>query len=217
MRNEFERELEELNANLTKMAELCSESVQKSIRALQGQDKESAEEVRKTETSINDVDSLIEQQCIYLILKQQPVASDLRFVSAALRMSTDLERIGDQADDISSLALQMMELGYKKRDLGSLVEMAEVTSKMMVDSVQAFFSGDSDLAREAAERDDRVDELFVKVRDELVEEIRANTLPANHIIDELMVAKYLERIGDHAQNIGEAVVYSITGEVLKLQ
>lgn len=217
MRNEFERELEELNANLTKMAELCSESVQKSIRALQGQDKESAEEVRKTETSINDLDSLIEQQCIYLILKQQPVASDLRFVSAALRMSTDLERIGDQADDISSLALQMMELGYKKRDLGSLVEMAEVTSKMMVDSVQAFFSGDSDLAREAAGRDDRVDELFVKVRDELVEEIRANTLPANHIIDELMVAKYLERIGDHAQNIGEAVVYSITGEVLKLQ
>lgn len=217
MRNEFERELEELNANLTKMAELCSESVQKSIRALQGQDKESAEDVRKTETSINDLESLIEQQCIYLILKQQPVASDLRFVSAALRMSTDLERIGDQADDISSLALQMMELGYKKRDLGSLVEMAEVTSKMMVDSVQAFFSGDSDLAREAAGRDDRVDELFVKVRDELVEEIRANTLPANHIIDELMVAKYLERIGDHAQNIGEAVVYSITGEVLKLQ
>lgn len=217
MRNEFERELEELNANLTKMAELCSESVQKSIRALQGQDEESAEEVMKTETSINDLESLIEQQCIYLILKQQPVASDLRFVSAALRMSTDLERIGDQADDISSLALQMMELGYKKRDLGSLVEMAEVTSKMMVDSVQAFFSGDSDLAREAAGRDDRVDELFVKVRDELVEEIRANTLPANHIIDELMVAKYLERIGDHAQNIGEAVVYSITGEVLKLQ
>ena len=130
-------------------------------------------------------------------------------------MNTDMERIGDQAEDIAVLVKQMLDFGYKKRSLGSLTKMSEITQTMVSNAVRAFVEGDSELAYEAAQMDDEVDALFIKVREEVINDIRTETIDANLAIDLLMISKYLERSADHAQNIAEAVVYSITGAVEK--
>lgn len=215
MRNNFVNKLEELNANLVEMGEMVNQSLAYALGALISKDKEQIDYVLQQEEKINHFSSEIEQQALLLLLKEQPLARDFRFISAAIRMNTDLERIGDQAEDIAVLVKQMLTFGYQEANLGSLTKMSEITQTMVSDAVRAFVEGDSALAYHAAEMDDEVDALFMKVREEIIAEIRAETIEANLVIDLLMISKYLERSADHAQNIAEAVVYSITGAMEK--
>ncbi|MBY0584490.1 phosphate signaling complex protein PhoU [Murdochiella massiliensis] len=215
MRNNFVNKLEELNANLVEMGEMVNQSLSYALGALISKDKEQIDYVLQQEEKINHFSSEIEQQALLLLLKEQPLARDFRFISAAIRMNTDLERIGDQAEDIAVLVKQMLTFGYQEANLGSLTKMSEITQTMVSDAVRAFVEGDSALAYHAAEMDDEVDALFMKVREEIIAEIRAETIEANLVIDLLMISKYLERSADHAQNIAEAVVYSITGAMEK--
>ncbi|WP_304263706.1 phosphate signaling complex protein PhoU [Kallipyga massiliensis] len=212
MRTEFEEQLNQLNQDLIDMSKLCTEAVEKAIHALTDKDPAPAKRVIENEQRINDYQSLIDQEAIRLIMRQQPVASDLRFLSAALAMNTDLERIGDQAEDISHLVLQMLDRGYEERELGALNEMAKQAVVMIEDSVAAFLKGDSDLAKKTCQSDDIMDNLFIRVRQEVIEEIKKGSLEAEILTDIMMVAKYMERIGDHATNIAESVYFSLTGE-----
>lgn len=211
MRNNFENKLEELNANLVQMGEMVNQSLSYALGALTSKDQGHIEYVLQQEERINHFSSEIEQQALLLLLKEQPLARDFRFISAAIRMNTDLERIGDQAEDIAVLVKQMLDYGYQDVTLGSLAEMSQITQTMVSDAVRAFVEGDSELAYQAGNLDDQVDALFMQVREEIIAEIRAETIEANLVIDLLMISKYLERSADHAQNIAEAVVYSITG------
>lgn len=215
MRDQYEHKLEALNANLIEMGQMCSHAVTRAIQALTELNEDAAREVIDQEKSVNALENAISQQSILLILKETPVASDLRFVSAALHMNTDLERIGDQAEDISILVLEMLRRNHVIKEMHSLREMAAVTDHMINQAVQAFIRGDSDLAQETALLDDQVDTLFLAVRDELILDIRERTLDAGVMVDLLMIAKYLERIGDHAQNIAESVLFSLTGKSTK--
>lgn len=215
MRNEYERKLEQLNADLTEMSDRCSRAVIKAVESLQERNVQKAQEVLDGEQLINALEKSIAQQAVLLLLKETPVASDLRFVSSALRMNTDLERIGDQAEDISLLVQQMLQVEANIPEDDSLTQMANVARDMIQDAVVAFKEGDADRARSAALRDDEVDALFLKVRDSLIEEIRRGELDPAVMIDLIMIAKYMERIGDHAQNIAEAVLYSLTGKQTK--
>lgn len=215
MRTEFEQQLKDLNQNLTDMSELCIQAVEEALKALIEQEEAPAHQVLEREMKINDLEREISQEAIRLVMRQQPVASDLRFLSASISMNTDLERIGDQAEDISRLVLQMIQTGYEKRELGSLVEMSRRTNEMIEQSVQAFISDDAELAEQVVDSDDVVDALFVKVRDEIVRDIQEGSYEASTLTDMLMIAKYLERIGDHATNIGEAVYFSITGQKIE--
>ena len=208
MRNNFENKLEELNSNLVSMGEMVNQSLSYALEALNSKDTSHIDFVLQQ-------DSEIESEALLLLLKEQPLARDFRFVSAAIRMNTDMERIGDQAEDIAVLVKQMLNFGYKQRSLGSLTKMSEITQTMVSNAVRAFVEGDSELAYEAAQMDDEVDALFIKVREEVINDIRTETIDANLAIDLLMISKYLERSADHAQNIAEAVVYSITGAVEK--
>lgn len=212
MRNEFENQLNRLNEKLVELASLCASSVTKATNALLEKNADLCSEVIATEKQVNSLSSIIEQQCIRIILTEQPVASDLRFISAAMKMVTDLERIGDQAEDIAFLVSQMIDQGYRRRDLGSVKEMSVQAAQMTQEAVQAFADGDSHLAAATIRKDDVVDGLFRQVRDEIITEIREQ---GDHdpvkIIDILMISKYLERIGDHAENIAESVLYSLTG------
>lgn len=211
VRVNFEKKLERLNENLNIMTTLCATQVEDAVRALLERDAELAEKVIAEEKRVNDLESVVEQQSLRLILREQPVASDLRFVSAAMRMNTDLERIGDQAEDIAMLAKHMIAQGYKKKDLGSIRKMSQEAQDMVLNAAKAFINGDSALAEETIQRDDVVDDLFDKVRDEVIQDIRSDSTDPNFVTDVLMIAKYLERIADHAQNIAEAVLYSLTG------
>ena len=215
MRDQYEHKLEALNANLIEMGQMCSHAVTRAIQALTELNEDAAREVIDQEKSVNALENAISQQSILLILKETPVASDLRFVSAALHMNTDLERIGDQAEDISVLVLEMLRRNHAIKEMHSLREMAAVTDHMINQAVQAFIRGDSALAQETALLDDQVDTLFLAVRDELILDIRERTLDAGVMVDLLMIAKYLERIGDHAQNIAESVLFSLTGKSTK--
>lgn len=215
MRNNFENKLEELNANLVSMGEMVNQSLSYALEALNSKDTSHIDFVLQQEPEINQFCSEIESEALLLLLKEQPLARDFRFVSAAIRMNTDMERIGDQAEDIAVLVKQMLDFGYKQRSLGSLTKMSEITQTMVSNAVRAFVEGDSELAYEAAQMDDEVDALFIKVREEVINDIRTETIDANLAIDLLMISKYLERSADHAQNIAEAVVYSITGAVEK--
>ena len=215
MRNNFENKVEELNANLVEMGKMVNQSLSFALGALTSKEEVHITYVLQQEEKINQFSSAIEQQALLLLLKEQPLARDFRFISAAIRMNTDLERIGDQAEDIAVLVQQMLTFGYREANLGSLQKMSEITQTMVSDAVRAFVEGDSALAYRAAAMDDAVDELFMQVREEIIAEIREETIEANVVIDLLMIAKYLERSADHAQNIAEAVVYSITGAMEK--
>lgn len=212
MRDHFEEQLEELNSDLVTMAKKCNEAVELALQALLEKDVTLAERVKELENRINSYQDTVAGLCLTLIMTQQPVASDLRFITAALRINTDLERIGDQAYDIAILVEEMAQVGYRKKELASLKAMAQITQQMLEDAITAFKNGDSALARRAGGLDDQVDESFRIVRQEGIEEIRRGEYDAARIIDGLFIAKYLERIGDHAQNIAEAVLFSLTGQ-----
>ncbi|MEA5017143.1 MAG: phosphate signaling complex protein PhoU [Erysipelotrichaceae bacterium] len=209
MRKQFETQLEELNLQLIKMGALCETAIARAVRALLNQDNELANLVIQQEKEINQYEKDIESLCLKLLLQQQPVARDLRIISAALKMITDMERIGDQAEEIAMIVT--------KSDLTKAVnsvhlkEMALAAIKMVNESIDSFVKQDLDLAYKIISDDDIVDQHFDIIRNELIDYIRDNIKDASHAIDILMIAKYLERIADHATNIAEWVEFSMTG------
>ena len=192
------------------MGELCEEAIGKATTALKEGNMEQAEKVRIADEEIDQAETDIERLCLRLLLQQQPVARDLRQISAALKMITDMERIGDQASDIAEIIIT--EDKSEAQDIPMIIKMSEAASKMVRDSVNAYVEKDLDLARKVMENDDVVDELFEKVKTTLINFIAENKgLQGVEAIDLIMVAKYLERIADHATNIAEWVEFSITG------
>lgn len=211
MRNRFDRELSTLNLELIKMGGLIESAIEQSAKALITQDAALAAGVSEYEKEIDDMESTIERRCLKLLLQQQPVATDLRLISTALKMITDMERIGDNAEDIAEIAVYMAGQEYIK-ELIHIPQMAEATIKMVKNSVDAFVNRDKILAEQVCVYDDVVDELFTTVKTELIEMIHRDRFYGEQAIDLLMIAKYFERIGDHAENIAEWVIFSITGE-----
>ena len=210
MRNRFDQQLELLNKQLIYMGELCEEEIGKATTALKEGSMEQAEKVRIADEEIDQAETDIERLCLRLLLQQQPVARDLRQISAALKMITDMERIGDQASDIAEIIIT--EDKSEAQDIPMIIKMSEAASKMVRDSVNAYVEKDLDLARKVMENDDVVDELFEEVKTTLINFIAENKgLQGVEAIDLIMVAKYLERIADHATNIAEWVEFSITG------
>lgn len=211
MRNRFDTELENLNLELIKMGSMIETSIELSAKALINQDLELVKKVNELEIEIDEMEKTIESHCLKLLLQQQPVASDLRIISTALKMITDMERIGDNAEDIAEIARFMVDKKFIK-DLVHIPQMAEATISMVKRSVDAFVSKDKELAFEVCKDDDIVDNLFQVIKKELIEKIQEKEQDSEQAIDLLMIAKYLERIGDHAENIAEWVIFSITGE-----
>ena len=211
MRNRFDRQLKKLNDELIEMGSMIEKSIEKALVALVTQNTEKAKEVIAFDLEIDRQEREIESLCMKLLLQQQPVARDLRLISSALKMITDMERIGDQSADIAELAIMMSEKPYIK-ELKHISQMGQETMVMVVTSVDAFVEKDLEKAKEVLEHDDIVDNLFDEVKAELIEMIHQNKEIGEQATDLLMVAKYFERIGDHATNIAEWVIYSITGE-----
>jgi phosphate transport system protein len=211
MRNKFDTELENLNLELIKMGSLIENSIETSARALINKDLELVKKVNEFEIEIDEMEKAIESHCLKLLLQQQPVASDLRLISTALKMITDMERIGDNAEDIAEIARYLVNQEYIK-DLVHIPQMADATISMVKRAIDAYVSKDKELALQVCRDDDIVDDLFQLVKKELIEKIQENTENGEQAIDLLMVAKYLERIGDHAENLAEWVIFSITGQ-----
>lgn len=209
MRNTYMQQLEQLNVELIKMGALCEEAISAATKAYLEGDAQLGRRAGQLEQEIDHAERDIEGQCMKLLLRQQPVASDLRNVSAALRMISDMERIGDQAADIAEIARDMEASPVRRRV--PMGDMALEAIAMVTDSVDSFVRGDLDLAHKVITRDDRVDELFLQVREQLIGLIASGENGAV-CLDLLMIAKYYERIGDHACNIAQWVEYAITGE-----
>lgn len=209
MRNKFDTQLEELNNDLILMGALCENAIACAVKALMNNDMSLAESAIKAEKEIDQKDRDIESLCLKLLLQQQPVAKDLRLISSALKMVTDMERIGDNAADIAQI-VTFIDLSESKNNV-HITDMAQATIKMVTESIDAFVKRDLELANAVIEYDDVVDDLFKRTKKDLIDLIACDVKYGEQAIDILMIAKYLERIGDHAANIAEWVVFSITG------
>ena len=210
MRSRFEEQLKELDNSLIEMGALIERSIAHAIKALIEQDVELAQKVIDYDDEIDQKERDIETLCFKLLLQQQPVAKDLRLISAALKMITDMERIGDQASDISQITIYLSKEQYIKQ-LIHIPQMAEATIKMVADSINAFVNKDIELAQSIHRKDDFVDELFYTIKKDLITLVHQDISTGEQALDLLMIAKYFERIGDHAVNIGEWVTFSLTG------
>lgn len=210
MRSRFDEQLSSLNSALIEMGALCEEVIDIVTKSLADGNRHLAKKVAPLDCEIDRMERSIESMCLKLLLHQQPVARDLRMISSALKMITDMERIGDQAEDIAEI------IGFLDRDAGmrgtTLQRMGEAASGMVAQSVEAYVGKDLDLARSVVSQDDIVDSLFIEVKKELIGEVASNPDEGEYILDLLMIAKYFERIGDHAVNIAQWVVFSVTGE-----
>lgn len=211
MRNRFDRQLEELNDELIEMGTMIEKAIETAAKALISQDSELAKTVIEGDEQVDRQERIIENLCLKLLLQQQPVAKDLRLISSALKMITDMERIGDQAADISELTIMLSETKYIKK-LEHVQQMAKETMVMLVESIDAFVNKDMLKAQSVIDADDKVDELFAEVKKELIKMIHEDINCGEQASDLLMIAKYFERIGDHTTNIAEWVIFSITGE-----
>ena len=211
MRARFDRQLDELNEQMTRMGMLCETAIERSSEALLNHDISMAESVRKLQEQIGEMHRDIENRCFRLLMQQQPVARDLRTISSALKMVTDMGRIGVQSGEIAEIvtmdAIRSVDPELPIRD------MAQSTIRMVTRSLDAFVRKDGDMARKVINDDDEVDRYFNQVKTKLIEEIRTTEEDGAMVLDLLMIAKYLERIGDHAVNIAEWVAYSVTGEM----
>lgn len=208
----FQEEIDKLNIELIKMGALIEESLDNVVKAFKTQDKELAKQVIKKDSEIDDMERLIESHCLSLIMRQQPVARDLRIVSSALKMVTDMERIGDQAADIARAILKIIDGEHIFTILSDIPEMASVVKKMVKGSIEAFVKSDMELTRTIIKLDDEVDALFSKIKREIIEILKQDTDSSDMCVSFLMIAKYFERIGDHAENICEWVEFNETGE-----
>ena len=210
MRNRFDEQLNILNNELITMGALCEEAISSAVKLLIDNDVKMKENVLETDKQIDQKERDIETLCMKLLMQQQPVASDLRTISSALKMISDMERIGDQASDIAEIAEYAYGSGMESET--HIADMARATIQMVTDSIDSFVKKDVNLAHTVIEHDNTVDDLFDKVKGELISAIENKAANAEALIDLLMIAKYFERIGDHAENIAEWVIYSITGK-----
>ena len=211
MRSRFDEQLSQLNADLIDMGTMIEYAIESCAGALMHMDGALAAKIVDFDHDVDRKERDIESLCLKLILHQQPIARDLRFISAALKMITDMERIGDQAADISGIVIYLADAPYMKK-LEHLPQMAEAAIRMVSGSLDAYVNKDLELARQVMDMDDVIDDLFDVVKNELIDLIRKNADNGSQAIDLLMIAKYFERIGDHAQNIAEWVEYAITGK-----
>ena len=209
MRNRFEQQLFELNREIIEMGALCEEAIEAAAKALIDGDVILAETVKENGSAIDQMERDIESRCMKLLLHQQPVAKDLRLISAALKIITDMERIGDQAEDIAEIVAFLN--GHNMDGMKLITEMAGETTRMVTSSVDAFVKKDVELARNVIARDDIVDTYFSKVKRGIITWIAENPEDGEFALDLLMISKHFERIGDHATNIAEWVIYSVTG------
>ncbi len=210
-RKNYDKQLEQLNDQMITMGCMIENTISKTIQALAEQNVELAEEVIASDYEIDTQERGIEQLCYKLLLTQQPLAGDLRIVSATMKMITDMERIGDHGEDISELTVRMAGKPYSQ-EISDIEQMATEATKMVTNSVDAYVNRDMELARAVIAADDVVDDLFDKVKEKIIEGIRFGKCDGEQATDLLMVAKYFERIGDHATNIAGWVIFSLTGE-----
>ncbi len=213
MREYFDLELKALNDKLIEMGALVEGAIKNTITIITNGEYDKLETSRIIEEKINKMEREIQSYCLNLLLLQSPVAGDLRTVSAALKMITDLERIGDQAIDIAEMSIYLKDC-ENIYSMTHLSEMAERSSNMVTTAIDAFVKKDLKLAKTVATMDDAIDDLFNKVKQEVIDIIKANKELDQQAIDVLLIAKYFEKIGDHAENIGEWVVFSITGKTV---
>ena len=211
MRTKFDEELVSLNNSIIEMGAMIEDAISKTTNALINKDIRIAKKIVEDDRLIDEKEKEIEAKCLRLLLNQHPVASDLRLISVALKMITDMERIGDQASDISELCIELSE---SKSILNNdfLLEMANATTKMVNNSIDAFIRKDLQLAQDVIEYDDVVDLLYTSIKRELIQLILNDAENGEEAFDFLQIAKYYERIGDHATNISEWVIFSVTGE-----
>ena len=205
MRSKFDEQLDRLNKEMMKMGSAIEDSIRKAVDALVRQDAELAKKVMLQDEEIDREQKTIENICFNLLIQQQPVAKDLRTITAALKMVTDMERIGDQAADIGEITIKLSNQSYIKK-LEHINQMASETMLMLIRSIEAYVEKDMD---KVIAYDDVVDDLFEKVRDDLIAMIQADSANGEQAADLLMVAKYFERIGDHATNIAEWVIFAL--------
>ena len=210
MRNRFDEQLDQLNSHLLEMGALIERSIQNATQALVEQNVSAAKEAIAADRDIDQKEREIESLCIKLLLQQQPVAKDLRLISAAHKMITDMERIGDQAADISDIVIYIADQPYIK-ELVHLPQMGQKAIQMVRGSLDAYVNKDLELAQSVMAMDDEIDDLFTVVKAELIKQIHHDAETGEQAMDLLMIAKYYERIGDHAQNIAEWVEYALTG------
>ena len=209
MRSRYDEELKNLHGALIDMGAMIESAISGAITALENRDIQKAKDIIAYDEEIDAQERLIEEMCMKLLLRQQPVASDLRKISTTLKLITDMERIGDHAADISELAIMLRDLPQMNN--ASLREMAVQTSTMLISSVEAYVEQDEEKARAVIRQDDVVGDLFVTVKREMIEAIQKNSDCSETAADLLMAAKYFERIGDHATNIAEWTLYALTG------
>ncbi|MFU0832530.1 MAG: Phosphate-specific transport system accessory protein PhoU [Oscillospiraceae bacterium] len=210
MRNKFDEQLDFLKTQMIQMGALCEDAIANATKALINGDIELAKKAIASDEDINHKEREIENVCLKLLLQYQPVAKDLRQISSALKMITDMERIGDQAADISEITL--LANIKAANNTNHIADMAKATIKMVTDSIDAYVKQDLKLARDVIEYDDVVDNLFNDVKSDMIKLINEDTNNGEFAIDLMMIAKYFERIGDHTTNIAEWVVFSITGK-----
>lgn len=209
MRSQFDKQLALLNKDMIEMGALCEEIISKVLKALENENRQLLKGIVTLGAEIDQKERTIETLCLKLLLQQQPVAGDLRQISAALKMITDMERIGDQAEDIAEIIPFVINRPAKTDSL--LHEMAEASINMVTESVDAFVGHNIELAKKVISDDDIVDNYFTQIKQALISEIIENPKDGECSIDLLMIAKYFERIGDHATNIAEWVEFSVTG------
>ena len=209
MKTRFDEQLEEMHIDLIKMGSLCEEVITLAVKALDGAPEETLQNVYNIDREIDQKERDIENICMRLLLLERPFAGDMRKISAALKMISDMERIGDQASDIVDMIPYIAE--HRSKNKNNIGIMGRAAVKMVTESVEAFVQDDLALANKVIEADDEVDEMFAKIKNELIQAITDKTVDAQAALDLLMTAKYFERIGDHAVNIAEWVVFSITG------
>ena len=210
MRNQFDRQLNTLNGELIQMGHMVEQAIEHAIEAMVHQDAEKARQNMEFDSEVDQQEKDIETLCMKLLMKQQPVARDLRLISAALKMITDMERIGDQTADISELALCLVN----EKELPMMDRMKQMSQEcmlMVMKALEAFVAKDIEMAKKVIARDDVIDAMFDDTKKEVIELIQNHGAGAEVATDLLMVAKYFERIGDHATNIAEWVIFSITG------
>ena len=210
MKNFIDKELDVLHTTMVEMAGLCESAIGTAITALCDNNKEFAKKTIQTEFLINKKERDIEDLCLKILLRQQPVAKDLRNISSTLKIITDMERIGDQARDIAEIVENLNLSEYK--DSCHLQEIAKATIKMVTDSIDAYINHDLHMCKDVIQYDDIVDDLFEQIKVDVVDLVSNNSTKTLDGMYVLMVGKYFERIGDHATNIAEWVVFSITGD-----
>lgn len=209
--NQFDMKLEELNTQLIEMGSMIEQNISDSLLALQRQNATLAKELIERDAQVNDKEKTIEALCLQLLLRYQPVAKDLRQISACLKMITDLERIGDHAADIASITIQLTKTKHQM-DISKIIEMSHYASLMVKNAIDAFVDHDLTKAIEVEKSDDMVDQLFYTIKKEIIHFIKTSSNNEEEALNYLLIAKYLERIGDHSTNVSIWAKFAITGK-----